>query len=307
MTTLERPTKIRDYREFVMESSRWNGFALRDDDILICTPAKCGTTWTQMICALLVLRTPDLEHPLTQYSPWLDALFAPKATMHAQLAAQSHRRFIKTHTPLDGLPWSDQVRYICVGRDPRDVIISLQNHMANMKPEALPRLAQNATGEWQPPSPAPSDLREWFRLWIQGSGEYADGKMMSADVLYFMQSFWPYRDLPNVLMVHYDDLKADLEGEMRRIAGFLGIEVEDSEWPALVAAASFANMKANADRLAPQVTDDVWREPGQFFNKGTSGQWRELLTEDDLALYRQVVAERLDPELADWLEHGRLG
>lgn len=308
MTPLRQPTKIRDYREFVMESSRWNDFPLRDDDILICTPAKCGTTWTQMICALLVLRTPELERPLTQYSPWLDTLLTPKADVHALLAAQTHRRFIKTHTPLDGLPWSESVRYLCVGRDPRDVIVSLQNHMANMKPEALQCLARNASGDWwQPPRPAPSDLRAWFRLWIQHSGIYAEGKMMSDDVLYFMQSFWPYRQLPNVLMIHYDDLKTNLAGEMRRIAGFLGIDIPEAEWPALVAAASFANMKANADRLAPQVTDNVWRDPARFFHKGTSGQWQDILTDDDLALYRQIMAERLDPELAHWLEHGRLG
>lgn len=306
MNALPRPARTRSYREFVMESSRWDGFAFRDDDILICTPAKCGTTWTQMICAQLILRTPQLAQPLTSYSPWLDALFAPKEAMHAQLAAQTHRRFIKTHTPLDGLPWSDSVRYLCVGRDPRDMLVSLRNHMANMKPESFPRLAANATGPWRPPEPPPEDFRTWFRQWIQSSGTYDEGTATS-DVLYYVHSFWRYRELPNVLMVHYSDLKADLAGEMRRIARFLDIEIPESEWPALVAAASFENMKANAAQLAPQVTDDVWRDPDRFFHKGESGQWREWLTDDDLALYRQVLGERLEPELAHWLEHGRLG
>lgn len=299
-------TPARSYRDFVMESSRWEGFEFRADDILICTPAKCGTTWTQMICAQLILRTPQLQRPLTSYSPWLDALFAPKEAVHAQLAAQTHRRFIKTHTPLDGLPWSDSVRYICVGRDPRDMLVSLRHHIANMKPECFPRLAANATGPWTPPTPAPADFREWFRAWIGSSGTYSEGAA-SSDVLHYVQSFWRYRHLPNVLMVHYGDLKADLESEMRRIARFLDIDIPESEWPALVAAAGFENMKANATQLAPQVTDDVWHDPGQFFHKGESGQWRELLTEDDLALYRRVMDERLEPDLAHWLEHGRLG
>ncbi len=306
MTTVQQPAKIRNYREFVMENSRWDGFAFRDDDILICTPAKCGTTWTQMICAQLVLRTPELAQPLTRYSPWLDALFAPKATIHAQLAAQTHRRFIKTHTPLDGLPWSDSVHYICVGRDPRDMLVSMRNHMANMKPESFALLAANASGPWQPPPPVPEDFRAWFRQWIEHSGTYNEGTATS-DVLYFVQSFWRYRHLPNVLMVHYGDLKTDLEGEMHRIAQFLGIDIPAADWPALVAAARFESMKANAKQLAPQVTDDVWRDPDKFFNKGESGQWRALLTDDDLALYRRVMNERLEPELAHWLEHGRLG
>lgn len=301
-----RPAKTREYREFVMENSRWDGFALRDDDILICTPAKCGTTWTQMICAQLILRTPQLEQPLTQYSPWLDALFAPKDAIHAQLAAQTHRRFIKTHTPLDGLPWSDSVRYICVSRDPRDMLVSLRNHMANMKPESFAMLAANASGPWEPPFPPPDDFSAWFRVWIQNSGVY-DESAATSNLLYFVKTFWRYRHLPNLLMVHYGDLKADLEGEMRRIAHFLAIDVPEAEWPALVAAAGFANMKANAAQLAPQVTDDVWHDPGQFFHKGESGQWQELLDADDLVLYRRVMDERLEPELAHWLEHGRLG
>lgn len=301
-----RPARTREYREFVMESSRWDGFEFRDDDILICTPAKCGTTWTQMICAQLILRTPQLEQPLTSYSPWLDALFAPREAIHAQLAAQTHRRFIKTHTPLDGLPWSDSARYLCVGRDPRDALVSMRHHMANMKPESFPRLAANATGPWSPPSPPPADFREWFRAWIGSSGSYREN-MGTSDVLHYVQSFWRFRHLPNVLMVHYSDLKADLEGEMRRIAQFLGIDIPEAEWPALVAAAGFANMKANAAQLAPQVTDDVWHDPNRFFHKGESGQWQELLDAEDLALYRRVMTERLEPELAHWLEHGRLG
>ena len=43
----------------------------------------------------------------------------------ADLDEQPHRRFIKSHSPLDGLPYEEAVTYVCVGRDPRDVAISL--------------------------------------------------------------------------------------------------------------------------------------------------------------------------------------
>lgn len=93
---------------------------------------------------------------------------------------------------------------------------------------------------------------------------------------------------------------------MKRIAKFLNIEVPDQLWPELVAAASFDNMKSKADRLAPQVTSNVWKDVGQFFNKGTSGQWRDILGDKELELYEQVMSERLHPDLANWLENGRL-
>lgn len=43
----------------------------------------------------------------------------------------------------------------------------------------------------------------------------------------------------------------------------------------------------------------------RFFNKGTNGQWRGILTDDDLALYEAKVREKLSPNLAVWLEGGR--
>jgi hypothetical protein len=92
------------YRSADEDSSRWSGFAFRAGDIVISTRSKSGTTWVQMICALLILRTPDLTAPLAQLSPWMDWLVEPRELVHARLAAQSHRRFIKTHTPLDGVP-----------------------------------------------------------------------------------------------------------------------------------------------------------------------------------------------------------
>ena len=105
------------YANPIFDSARWKGFDLRPDDIVISTPAKCGTTWTQMIVALLVLQSADLPAPLATLSPWLDMRTRARRDVVADLEAQTHRRFIKTHTPLPGLPIVDGVSYICAGRD----------------------------------------------------------------------------------------------------------------------------------------------------------------------------------------------
>lgn len=84
------------YRGLVYDSARWEGFELRPDDIIISTPPKCGTTWTQMICALLILQTPELDRPLSVLSPWLDMQSRSRREVVADLEAQQHRRFIKT-------------------------------------------------------------------------------------------------------------------------------------------------------------------------------------------------------------------
>lgn len=98
------------------DSSRWERFQFRDDDIVISTPSKCGTTWMQNIVGMLVLDRPVLDTPIGTLSPWLDMLVRTDEEVFDLLDAQQHRRWIKTHTPLDGLPLHPTVTYITVIR-----------------------------------------------------------------------------------------------------------------------------------------------------------------------------------------------
>src|SRR5689334_13144096 len=113
------------YRSNDDDNGRWTDFPFRDGDIAISTRSKMGTTWMQMICALLVFQSPQLPSPLAQLSPWLDHLVAPRDEVYEKLRAQQHRRFIKTNTPLDGLPIDQRATYIVVGRHPLDTAVSL--------------------------------------------------------------------------------------------------------------------------------------------------------------------------------------
>jgi hypothetical protein len=72
-----RPERLRHYKGLFTDSARWDGFEHRADDIFVCTPPKCGTTWMQTICALLIFQTPDLEVNPASISPWLDANIKP--------------------------------------------------------------------------------------------------------------------------------------------------------------------------------------------------------------------------------------
>jgi len=116
-------------------------------------------------------------------------------------------------------------------------------------------------------------------------------------------SFWQHRHEANIQMMHYSDLKADLEGSMRQIAEFLGIDVPQDTWPALVKAAGFDSMKANADRTAPDTNFRMWKDNSQFFYKGSSGQWRDVLNDESLALLDQVTGQ-YPRDYIDWLVRG---
>jgi hypothetical protein len=292
-----------------MDSARWDGIALRDDDIIISTPAKCGTTWTQMICALLIFQDPDLPAPLTELSPWVDVETRSVDKMHAQLDAQTHRRFIKSHSPLDCIPDDPRVTYICVGRDPRDVGVSWDNHWTNSDLDSILtlRFTEGATEDLEElmgdgPPVLPEDPVERFWLWVDNDDPSASSSLR--ETLHHLQTFWDRRADDNIVLLHYADLKTDLEGQMRALAARLHIDVPEDKWFTLVEASQFTNMKARADTLAPQVTDNFWKGTDDFFKSGTSGQWQAFFTEADEARYDARVDVLASPDLIEWVHKG---
>jgi aryl sulfotransferase len=294
------------YRSDDEDSARWDGFPFRPGDIVISTRSKSGTTWMQMICALLVFRTPDLP-PLSELSPWLDWLICPREEVLARLAAQSHRRFIKTHTPLDGVPIDQRASYIVVGRHPLDMAVSLYHQGANIDRDRLRQLVgqrDQAEREAHQPRPPRQPLREWLLTWIESDDRPADQLDSLPGVMWHLSDAWTRRAEPNVILVHYDDLLADLAGEMRRLAGRLGIAVPEDAWPELVRSATFAEMRASAAGRAPDPAG-VLKDPSAFFRRGTSGAGFEVLSTDELTRYYARSAQLAAPDLLSWLHRER--
>lgn len=280
------------------DSARWDGFEFRHGDIVISTRSKHGTTWMQMICALLVHRTPSLPEPLAALSPWLDWRFVPIDEVLASLAAQKHRRIVKTHTPLDGVPIDPRATYIVVGRDPRDALISLHHQSINIDFDRLRELG--AKGVHAGKRAVQRSVRENLVRFFEYDGPPMENLDSLAGVLHHLGDAWRRKE-SNVLLVHYADLVRDLEGEMRRIAAALGIEIPSDEWRDLVRAATFDEMRARAPDLVPDGRRGIFVDPRAFFRSGASAQWRELLDEHDRARYDARVRERAAPELARWL------
>jgi aryl sulfotransferase len=289
------PERTQIYDDFFSDSRRWDRFEHRSDDIFVCTPPKCGTTWTQAICALLVFQTPDLEVNPAAISPWFDAKFIPIDHCLAMLEGQTHRRIIKTHTPLDGIPYFEDADYLCVYRDPRDMFFSLQNHIANMKIE-VPREQRDI-----PPAEA-------FREWVDHDFHPGDGEGSSlGGVTHHLDTTRAHRDLPNIGLYHYADMTRDLPREMKRIASQLDITVEPALLARLADTAGFAHMQKNAGRFAPGLEAQAWHDETRFFNKGGSGQWREFLVDDDDRHCRETLRKLLPQEWAGWLLDGSGG
>ena len=302
----ETPTIQHVYQNHHLDSLRWNWFAPRADDIIIATSYKAGTTLTQTIVANLLFPDGELPGPATEISPWLDMRMFPLELVLGQLEAQEHRRFIKTHLPLDGLPYYDSVKYICVSRDARDVFMSLLNHWGSHTP-AFYAMMNQVPGRVGGPFPEfVDDVKATWRDWITKSWfEWEIGGYPYWSHLSHALTFWNYRHLPNIMMLHFNDLIADLDGEMRRIAEFLQIDVPASQWDAVVERCRFDVVKKDPSKVVSAGLEFAMKGGADtFINKGTNGRWEGVLDTDDLALYHQAMA-KLPTDYAHWLECGR--
>lgn len=301
---MDRPKRTHAYSDFIADSTRWDHFKPRPGDIIVATPVKCGTTWTQMICALLVHQTPKLPQPLTVLSRWLDRVGESTVDVVAHFEAQQFRPVVKTHTPLDGLPYYDDATYVFCGRDPRDMLLSTMDHLANVSAQSMAeaRKRGNLPDDFQLPTDPNALLPMWLTV---GQQPWMGDGFPMGSIIYLSQTYWKFRRLPNMVFLHYNDLSNDLDGEMRRLSRALGIPVTEAIWPSLVEAARFSAMKEHADESAPGAHLGEWTSNRDFFRKARRGEWRDSLTAESKAFYEKITGERLEPELKAWLEGGR--
>jgi aryl sulfotransferase len=291
------PEKTRDLQNHHMDSTIWEEFRFRDDDIVIGTYAKSGTTWTQQIVSQLIFEGAE-GIDVASLSPWLDMRILPRAETLAMLEAQTHRRFVKTHLPLDALVFSPRAKYLYIARDGRDVAWSAHNHFTNVKPEFF-ALLNETPGRVGPPMPClPEDVRAFFLEWMERDG-YPLWSFWEN-----IRTWWNARHLPNVMLLHFADLKRDPEGQIREIAAFLGIQVADQNWSCILEHCSFDYMKRHAEQVAPLGGAPWEGGAGTFINKGTNGRWRDILTAEDNRRYAELALDQLGPECAAWLELG---
>jgi aryl sulfotransferase len=295
------PKKTREVQTAIVDSTRWNGFKFRADDIVIDTFGKSGTTWMQQIVGQLVLDAPD-GVSAAGASPWLDMRIFPLDETLAMLEAQQHRRFIKTHLPVDALVFSPRAKYVYVGRDARDIVWSAYNHQAGFTLEALQAFNETPGRVGPRITHPPCDVRDYYLHFL----EFDDFPGFEFGGLWpHTQGWWNIRHLPNVLLVHFNDLKADMEREIRRIARFLEIDVPKAKWPLILEHCSFEYMREASTKL--EMLDRFFTGGGAtFIHKGTNGRWKEVLSPAEIARCDEVAARYLTPDCAAWLRAGRL-
>jgi aryl sulfotransferase len=302
---MDYPQRSRLYQNHHIDSTRWDRFQPRADDIVIGTSLKAGTTWTQAIVANLLFPGGDFPEQVWILNPWIDFRGVPLDMIMEGLEAQIHRRCVKTHLPMEALRFFPEAKYIYVSRDGRDVAMSLWNHHLNYSAQAYAE-ANDTPGLVGDKFPEPpEDFHAYWKDWCTRGwfdGEH-DGYPFWSH-LHNVQSWWPYRSLPNVLFLHYADMKQDTKAAIATIAAFLEIEADAALIDQVAAAVTLDAMRDDADNYVPDGGTSWKGGAKTFLNKGTNGRWRDILSADELQLYEDACDRVLSPDCRSWLEHG---
>lgn len=269
--------KTREMHNHHFDSEKWEIFNFRDDDIIIATAYKSGTTWMQNIVLKLVYQGRELPSDAAKLCPWLDLRVPPIEVQMKDLDAITDRRQIKTHLRFDSLVFNPMAKYIYIGRDGRDCYMSLVNHyrsgndtwysILNETPglvgDPIPRFDESLHSETKL-------FDDWIsRGWPSLAGE-TDGYPFWS-LFDNVRTWWEQRHQPNVLFIHFNDLLHDLSGSVREIAAFLDIPIQEEGFPALVQSLSFTAMKAEctdpSKTLVP-LAGGIFKQGGEsFINK----------------------------------------
>lgn len=308
------PVKVGEFHNHHFDSEKWEKFPLRDDDIIIATAYKSGTTWMQNIVLKLVYQGEPIPENASDICPWLDLRVPPIEVQIPILEAVSKRRQLKTHLPLNRLKFSTKNKYVYIGRDGRDCFMSLFNHYKNGN-ELWYKILNESPGLIGDKIPEFSSLnateKELFDMWIGQGWPTLEGETDGYpwwSLLSNVQSWWEYRHLPNIFFIHFNELLADLDGSVRKIAEFLEIPILEESFPQLVESLTFKSMKQKANEALVPLGGAIFNGgAASFINKGTNGRWHGVLTDDQLAKYDEVVSKKLTPECAVWLEKGKQG
>jgi aryl sulfotransferase len=290
------PIKTGDITNGLTDSTAWDRLVFRDDDIVVATYGKSGTTLTQQIVSQLVFDAdPTLYGAAATCSPWVEAT-PPGVDVLAIVAAQTHRRILKTHLPVDRLVYSPKAKYITVGRDARDIAWSFHNHFRGMRAELIGEVTHAADGHTM--IDADPDVRVFYHRFIE------DG-VQDLPFWSHIQGWWDIRHLPNLLTLHYADLISDLPGQVRRIAAFLDIPVDEAKLPTILRHCSLEHMRKVA-ATDPVLTYAFEKGSDTFIHKGTNGRWRDVLTQAEIDKCDQIAARELTPDCAAWLRDGTM-
>lgn len=207
------------------KESRHRGIAFQPhpSDIIISPYAKCGTTWLQQIAhGLRTHGSMDFDE-ITSVTPWLEVAYDLGWDIEAPQVALP--RVYKSHLSWHDIPKGG--RYICAFRNPKDAFVSFYRFFENyfFEPESI---SLEALFHWRWPRDNVAEKGYWQHL----------------------RSWWEQRDNDAVLLLCYEDMKADLPNTIKAIAHFMGVALDDDLFEIVLRQSSREFMLANKEQFS---------------------------------------------------------
>ncbi|MEM7132148.1 MAG: sulfotransferase domain-containing protein [Chloroflexota bacterium] len=230
---LTRPASLNEWRtrgakhDPVFKESLEFGMAYlaQPTDLFISPYSKCGTTWLQQIVHCLRTRGNMDFDDLIQVIPWLEIVQLLGIDPYAPQCGGF--RVFKSHLSYYAIPKGG--RYIVSFRDPKDALVSLY-HFCNgySWADGAVSLAEFARAIY---------LDKQESKFLSGYWEH-------------LVSWWEQFYTPNVLLLSYEEMKADLPATIQMIADFLGLELDEELLTLAVKQASLDFMLAHKPKFS---------------------------------------------------------
>ncbi|XP_028799007.1 cytosolic sulfotransferase 15-like [Neltuma alba] len=241
-------------------------FQAKDNDIILVSPPKSGTTWLKALTFALVNRkrfsSSDNTHPLHisnahNLVPYFE--FNLYGNNHIpDLSSLSEPRLFSTHFPFNSFPDSitkSECKIIYICRNLYDTFVSLWFFTSKFRPPSLPQLS----------------LEEAFERYCKGIHEF--GPIWAHILGYWRES----KEAPNkFLFLKYEELTGDTKFHLKRMAEFLGCPFDLEEEgngviENIIELCGFEKMKGLVANKTGKFVQKV--EYKDFFRKGKVGDW----------------------------------
>ncbi|KAL6658144.1 hypothetical protein ACP70R_003730 [Stipagrostis hirtigluma subsp. patula] len=256
-------------------------FQPRQDDIILATYPKCGTTWLKALAFTIVNRgshpITSNGHPLLSRNPHDLVPYLEQPREHLQSATELEAlpspRLLCTHIPLTLLPVCStlncRIVYLC--REPKDVIVSFWHHVKKVGEDI--------------------DLNRAFDLFADGLSIY--GPLWEHYLGYWKQS---KIEPDKVLFLKYEEMIVEPAKYVKMLAEFLHVPFTNEEESSgvvddVVRLCSFETLKGLSVN-SHGVSERIGTDNSLFFRSAKIGDWRNHLSEEMAQKFDRIIEEK---------------